>query len=99
MLDKLKNVFEAQKKMAELKKNLEKIVVDFEASGGKIKVSMNGTQRVLSIAIDENFLRTAKKEVFQNELVYAVNGAADKVQKMAAQQLQSSMGDLKIPGF
>ncbi|MDD5729097.1 MAG: YbaB/EbfC family nucleoid-associated protein, partial [Victivallales bacterium] len=72
--------------MNEIKKNLEKISVDYATGGGKVKVCMSGTQRVLSVEIDENFLKTAKKEIIQNELVSGINAASDKVQKVAAQQ-------------
>ena len=99
MLDKLKNVFEAQKKMNEIKKGLEGICIDHEAAGGKIKISMTGTQRVVSFEIDNEFLQPDKKEKLQKELVSCVNGAADKVQRVAAEKLKSTMGDLKIPGF
>ncbi|MDD5746726.1 MAG: YbaB/EbfC family nucleoid-associated protein [Candidatus Omnitrophica bacterium] len=98
MLDKLKDIFEAQKKMNEIKKNLEKISVDYATSGGKVKVCMSGTQKVLSVDIDENFLKTAQKEIIQKELVAGLNAASDKVQKVAAQQLQATMGDFKLPG-
>ncbi|MBU4304173.1 MAG: YbaB/EbfC family nucleoid-associated protein [Candidatus Omnitrophica bacterium] len=99
MLDKLKNIFEAQKKMNEVKKGLEGICIDHEAAGGKIKISMTGTQRVVSFEIDSEFLQPEKKEKLQKELVSCVNGAADKVQRVAAEKLKSTMGDLKIPGF
>ncbi len=99
MLDKLKNMFEAQKKMKELQKGLENISVDFEGAGGKIKLSMSGTQKVLSMDIDESLLSVDNKQVLQREIVSAVNSAASKVQKVAANELKSAMGDLKIPGL
>ena len=35
MLDKLKEVFEAQKKMNQMKKELDAVVIDNETAGGK----------------------------------------------------------------
>ncbi|MCP4649841.1 MAG: YbaB/EbfC family nucleoid-associated protein [PVC group bacterium] len=99
MLDKLKNMFEAQKKMNDIKKGLEKVTVEHEVMGGKIKVSMSGTQQILSVDIDDEYLSAEKKGVLQRSLVECLNGASEKVQKVAAQQLKASMGDLNIPGL
>ena len=97
MLGKLKNVFEAQKKMNDIKKGLEKVIVDYEQ--GQIKITMSGTQKVMAITIDESLLRADKKSSLEKNIVNCINGAADKVQKVAAEQLKSVMGDLKIPGM
>jgi nucleoid-associated protein EbfC len=99
MLNKMKNIFEAQKKMNDIKKNLEKVIVDHEACQGKIKITMNGTQRVQGIIIDQSLLQADNKAKLEKELVNCINAASDKVQKVAAEQLKSVMGDLKIPGM
>ena len=99
MLDKLKNMFEAQKRMNEIKKGLEEINVDYTAAEGRIKVVMSGTQRLRSVDINEDLLESNKKEMLQNALVFCINGASEKVQQAAAEKLKSSMGDLKIPGL
>ena len=99
MIDKLKNMFETQKKMKELQKGLENISVDFEGAGGKIKLSMSGTQKVLSMDIDESLLSADNKQMLQKEIVSSINSAASKVQKVAANELKFAMGDLKIPGL
>ncbi len=99
MLDKLKNIFEAQKKMNEIKKELESVTVDYETAAGKVKATMSGTQKVLTLSIDEEFLQPGKKERLEKEILSCINGASDKVQKVATQKLQASMGDFKIPGL
>lgn len=95
----MKSMFEAQKKMKEIQRSLENISVNFEGSGGKIKLSMSGTQKVLSLDIDESLLSADNKQILQRELVNSINSAAVKVQKVAGEQLKSAMGDLKIPGL
>jgi len=95
----MKNMFEAQKKMKAIQKGLENISVDYEGAGGKIKISMSGTQKVLSMAIDESLLSVDKRTFLEREIVNSINSASTKVQKVAAQELKSAMGDLKIPGF
>jgi DNA-binding protein YbaB len=99
MLDKLKNMFEAQKKMNDIKKGLESVIVDNEHVNGKIKVSMSGTQRIISIDIDDSLLNADKRLDLQKNLVSCINKTSEKVQKVAADQLKSVMGDMKIPGI
>ncbi|MBU1088129.1 MAG: YbaB/EbfC family nucleoid-associated protein [Candidatus Omnitrophica bacterium] len=99
MLGKLKNIFEAQKKMNDIKKGLEKVIIDHETAQGQIKITMSGTQRVIAVVINEALLVADKKERLEKELVNGINAASDKVQKVAAEQLKSVMGDLKIPGM
>lgn len=99
MLGKMKEMFEAQKKLAEMKKNLESMNVDYQTLGGNVKVVMSGTQRIMSIELDKDSLTEDNKPKLERALVDCINGAAEKVQKLAAQQLKSSMGDFKIPGM
>ena len=99
MFDKLKNMFEAQKKMKELQKGLENIFVEYEGAEGKIKLRMNGTQKVLSMDIDDSLLSVHNKQILQREIVSSINSAASKVQKVAAEELKFAMGDFKIPGL
>jgi len=99
MLDKLKNIFEAQKKMNEIKNGLEKVTIDHEGAGGKLKITMSGTQRLISVSIDDAMLDSQGKDVLEKEIVKCVNSASEKVQKVAAQELKNTMGDLNIPGL
>ncbi|MFH1459220.1 MAG: YbaB/EbfC family nucleoid-associated protein [Candidatus Omnitrophota bacterium] len=98
MLDKLKNIFETQKKMNEIKKELENISVNYETANQGMKICMSGTQKVISFNINSEYLAKVDKSVLEKDLVQCVNGASDKVQRVAAEKLKSSLGDLKIPG-
>lgn len=95
----MKSMFEAQSKMKAIQKGLENISVDHEGAGGKIKIRMSGTQKVLSVSIDESLLLADNKQVIERDLISTINNASTKVQKVAAQELKSAMGDLKIPGL
>ena len=99
MLDKMKSMFEAQKKMKDIQKGLENISVDYEGAGGKITIRMSGTQKVISMSIDPSLLTVDNKQVLERDIVNSLNNASAKVQKVAAQELKSVMGDLKIPGL
>lgn len=99
MLDKLKAMFEAQKKMKDIQNSLEKITVDYEGATGRIKLKMNGTQKLLSVNIDESLLTSEMKQQLEKEILSSMNALQDKVQKVAQEQLKHAMGDFKIPGF
>ena len=99
MLDKLKNIYEAQKRMNQMKKDLEQVVVSNEAAGGKVAVTMNGTQKVLSVTIDPSLLVDTQKSFLEKEIVRCLNQAAEKTQRVAAEKLRENMGDLNIPGM
>lgn len=99
MLDKLKNMFEAQKKMKDIQKKLEDMSIEHKTASGKIKLRMNGAQRVVSIDIDEDFLIPGMKTRLETELCDCLNSASEKVQKLAAEEFKTAMGDLKLPGL
>ena len=90
MLDKLKGMFEAQRKMKELQNGLESVNVDFESAAGKVKVRMSGTQKVLSLEIDRSILSAENKDLLEREIIACLNSASTKVQKLAAQELKSA---------
>ena len=99
MFDKFKELLEAQKQLGEIKKGLEGIVVEQQTLSGKVKVLMSGIQKIVSVSIDDELLTPQKRDVLERAVVDCVNGAADKVQKEAAQKMKTRMGNLNIPGF
>lgn len=99
MLDKLKNIFEAQRKIGEIKKELEKITIDFSTPDEKIKLKMAGTQKIIALDIARDLLSVEKKKDLEDTLVRSFNAALDKIQVVVSDKLRSNMGDFKIPGF
>ena len=99
MLGKIKELMEAQKRLQDMKRDLESLVVEHSTASGKISVTMNGTQRILDISVSKELLSPEKQDAVQKGLVECINGAADKVQREAALKLKASMGDIKIPGL
>ena len=60
MFDKMKGLFEMQKKMQEVKKELENTDFDIQSSDGLVKITMNGAQEVKEITI-KNILENQKR--------------------------------------
>ena len=97
MFDQVKKMMELKKQADILKRELEKITIEYNEVRG-IKVKLNGAQMFQAIEVEESWLVPQQKARFQVELVKAVNMAIKKSQKEAAIQMQKS-GGLNIPGL
>lgn len=97
MFDNVKKLMELKKQADVLKKELEKINIEYSDVRG-VKIKLNGAQMFQSIEIEDSWLDPKQKSRFQVELIKAVNMAIKKSQKEAAVQMQKS-GGLNIPGL
>ncbi|MBF0569969.1 MAG: YbaB/EbfC family nucleoid-associated protein [Candidatus Omnitrophica bacterium] len=97
MFDKMKKLMELKNQADALKKELEKIIIEYNEVRG-IKIKLNGAQMFQSIEIEDSWLDPKQKSRFHVELVKAINMATKKAQKEAAIQMQKS-GGLNIPGL
>ena len=94
-------VKEAQEKMQEAQKNLDKISETAESGGGMVKATVNGHKKVISIEIDPDIISKEDKKLIEDLTVAAINLAIDKVDVKAKDLMQSSVMDgmPNIPGF
>ena len=60
MFDKMKGLFEMQKKMQEVKRELDNTNFDIQSSDGLVKITMNGSQEVKEIIIKDNLGESEK---------------------------------------
>lgn len=97
MLDQMKKLMEMKKQADKMKKELDKVMIECTDVRG-IKVTINGSQYLQDIDIDESWFAPDKKKRFQQELVRAVNLSVKKAQKAAAQKMQSMPG-FNLPGM
>jgi DNA-binding protein YbaB len=97
MFDKMKKLMELKQQADKLKKELEKISIDYNEVRG-IKITLNGAQMFQAIEVEDSWLTPQQKARFQTELIKAINMAIKKSQKEAAIQMQKS-GGLNIPGL
>jgi DNA-binding protein YbaB len=97
MFDQVKKLMELKKQADALKKELEKVVVEYNEVRG-IKIKLNGAQMFQSVEIEDSWLTPQQKVRFQTELVKALNMSIRKSQKEGAMQMQKS-GNFNIPGL
>ena len=99
MFDKMKQIYELQKKAKLIKKELEQIVVNVDESGGKIKIVINGELKIQSVFVDPYFLVPEKKAELENTLKRAISNAIGQAQQKSAGKMQEMARDLGLPNI
>jgi len=97
MFDKMKELFAMQKKMQEIKRQLEKTVFEVSSSDGLVNISMNGSQEVQAVTIKDNFKEIDKARLEQS-VKDAFNKSVKRSQEVAAKQMKDVVG-FNIPGL
>ena len=82
MFDKMKQLYDLQKKAREIQKKLEGIQVEQVQDG--IKLRINGLFKVESLEIDPSFLTVDKKAKLENTLSRLFSDAVKEAQKRSA---------------
>lgn len=91
MFDKMKALFDMQKKMQAVKRELENTNFDIQSSDGLVKITMNGVQEVKGIVVKDNpQLENALKDTF--------NRAIKRSQEIGAQKMKEVTG-INLPGL
>ena len=95
----LKQAQELKSKLEKAQKELSKTIVEADSGKGKVKVTINGQQKILSIKISPKVIDPDKAELLEELVLKAISEATAKSQKLAAKQLKGLTGGLKIPGL
>jgi len=96
MFDKMKQLYELQKKARIIKKELENIIVNVEEMNGKIKISMNGEFKIKSLEIDPYFLTPDKKFELENALKRAIANVVAQTQIQSASKMKELTKGLNL---
>lgn len=95
MFDKMKELWEMKKKMDEVKRQLDSIIL--ESEDPMVKIGISGSQEIKSVTI-KGELPGLDKAKLEAALVENINRAIKQSQKSAAEKM-SSMSGLNIPGL
>ncbi|MBK7855553.1 MAG: YbaB/EbfC family nucleoid-associated protein [Bacteroidetes bacterium] len=95
MLDKL---YEAQKKMQEVKERLDKISVTGKAGNDDVVVDMNGNLKITSVKISDELVTLNDKEQLEDLISVACNRALDAAQNVAQVEMAEASKGL-LPGI
>jgi len=91
MFDKMKQLFEMQKSMQELKRKLEEANFDALSSNGIVKINMNAAQKINKVNINGN-LAELDKTVLEQSICDAYARALKQAQEIAASRLKDVSG-------
>lgn len=99
MFDKLKQIKNLQSQAMQLKEILANEDVEGTAAFGKVKITMDGNQKVLAVQIDPEL--SSQRESLQMALAEAFNDATEKVHKLIAEKLKDYglPGGMDLPGM
>lgn len=79
------------KKLMDLQKKVAEITVEGTSGWGKVKVSINGLQQMLSCSIDPEVL--SDKAKLESLICEATNDAVKKLQQVMAERMKELGGD------
>lgn len=96
MFDKAKKMWELQAKARKIQSELKEMQFEGSELGGKVRVVVDGEQKVQAVEIAEELLNPTEKEAVERFLRQAIASAITKSQQAAAQKMKSVAGDLGL---
>jgi len=97
MFDKMKQLMEMQRKMQEMKRELDNTTFEVLSSDGLVKVTMNGSQEVKEFSIQGDIQRI-EKTTLEKAIKDAYNRAIKRSHDIAAQKMKEITG-FNLPGL
>lgn len=101
MLDKMKQLYQLQKKAKEIQKNLRDTEIEAKSSNGLVTVVYNGEQKMVSVEIDQSLLSPDRKTELEQTLIRVAAEAQSRAQSIAADKTKDVMKEMgmNIPGL
>lgn len=100
------NVMKMMKQAQTMQKDMERVQaelalkrVEFSSGGGMVAAIATGDGAIVSIKIDPKVIVPADKELLEDMVLAAVDGAIRKSREMAAADMQKVTAGLGMPGL
>lgn len=90
---------QAQKMQEQVQREMESLEVEESAGGGMVVVRMSGHKLITRVTLDPALLVPSEKEMLEDLVVAAVNGASRKVDDELQGKLGGLGGGLGLPGM
>jgi len=91
MFDKMKQLAQMQRRMQEIKRQLDELVFEVASPDGAVRIVMNGSQEVREVLLAEGACQ-ADKQKLEKELRDTYNRAVRRSQELAAQKMKDLAG-------
>ena len=96
MFDKMKDLYNMQKKAKEVQNKLQKIHIEAEVDN--VKVTLNGKMDVVDVCISEQSLDLGAVRL-GTAIKEALVKAKKKAEQVSAEHMKDIMGDMGMPGL
>ncbi|MGQ0722528.1 MAG: YbaB/EbfC family nucleoid-associated protein [Candidatus Eiseniibacteriota bacterium] len=93
----MKQVQQAQQRMAEVQEQLAAQQVEASSGGGMVRVVLGGDGTVKQLLIDREVVDKDDVEMLQDLIVAAVNEGKRRASELAAREMQKAAGALGLP--
>ncbi len=95
----MKQANQMQMKMKKLQEELATREFSGTSGGGAVTAKVNGDNKVLSLVINPEVLKSGDGEMLQDLVVSAVNDALKTAKETSSQEMSKITGGMNIPGF
>lgn len=86
-----------QTKMAEVQAELDQTLVEGEAGGGLVKVTLTAKGALQHVAIDPSLLKPDESDIVEDLIVTAHAQARAKAEEAMAEKMKAVTGGLQLP--
>lgn len=86
-----------QVKMAEMQAELDQTLVEGEAGGGLVKVTLTAKGALQNVKIDASLLKPEESDIVEDLIVTAHAQARAKAEEAVAEKMKSVTGGLQLP--
>jgi hypothetical protein len=93
----MKQVQQAQQRMAAVQEELASKTVEATAGGGMVKVVMTGDGALRSISLEREVVDPEDIDMLQDLIVAAVNEGKRRASELAAAEMQKAAGTMGLP--
>lgn len=97
MFDKMKQLMDMQKKMQEVKRQLDEATFEVSSPDGVLKITMSGSQEVKSVSIQPD-MASLNKENLERSIKDTYNRAIMRSHEIAADRMKNVVG-FNLPGL
>jgi DNA-binding YbaB/EbfC family protein len=95
----MKQAKKMQEQMMKAQEELATKIVEGNAGGGVVTVTVNGQKKVLNIIIKPEAVDPDDIEMLQDLVITAVNDAMNKADELANNDMSKLTGGMKLPGL
>jgi DNA-binding YbaB/EbfC family protein len=97
MMGLMKKAQEMQVRMEELQAELEQTLVEGQAGGGLVKVTLTAKGQMKSVSLDPTILRPDDREIVEDLVVTAHQDARKKAERLMEEKMKAVTAGLPIP--